>query len=412
MRLIVSKYLRTAIVIFIHLGFFLPGKAQNIIQGLIVDKITGKPIPYVSIGFNNGADGVITNSNGEFVIHVDHLPINLMFRHLSYKDTTFSTNSNIVKLELEEAKYQLQEIIVSNIGSKIMQSLYNKLMTNDSPFSASGFYRQTTTNNNICTELIETFNDITKSSHKKGLRYKIVNARYGVRKEDTNEAFLKFSNFSYLIFAIKPLAVSKHKDDGNSIGVPLMPNADLFYTYQVIGKILNGNEEILEIYCSPLFPERPYFEGSYFVNKSTLNLIRVQGVIKNHLGVNIDNLNSKIANVVYTIDMRFKSIGIKTVSDYMEVAMTSDFTNKKTNETVKAEIKGLLLMYNYRTNITNRSGKKVSIKTNDLEQVKNSSYDPKFWQNNPIIKRTILEENIIDNFERSKYFGTYQKSEK
>lgn len=386
----------------------LPIRANSqkaVLKGFITDKITHNPIPYASVVY--GTNGVITNSDGEFLLAVEQLPADLRVSHLSYQDTLIRVSTNEIKLELFEAKKQLEEVTISDLGRKVMQDLHSKLIKNQSSFSASGFYRQTTSNNNLCTELIETFNDLTILANQSVSKYKVTNGRYGIRKEESDEKFFKYSNFSYLLFALKPYTISKHKDDGKSIGIPLSPNSDQFYNYQVISKIDKDNDQILEIYCTPNFPERPYFEGSYFINRSTLDILKVKGFIKNDLGTYLDNDYIKNSNVLFTIDMNFMKMGSENVLNYLEIDMTSDFTNKKTAKTHNAQVKGLLLVYNYGEKTKQRSAKKVSIKTKDLEQVKNSRYDPQFWIDNPIIKRTPLENGIVSDFEKNEYFGTY-----
>ena len=45
--------------------------------------------------------------------------------------------------------------------------------------------------------------------------------------------------------------------------------------------------------------------------------------------------------------------------------------------------------------------------SNDVETLKTVAYDPAFWNNNPIIKRTPVEEEVIRDFERKKVLGNY-----
>ena len=38
--------------------------------------------------------------------------------------------------------------------------------------------------------------------------------------------------------------------------------------------------------------------------------------------------------------------------------------------------------------------------------VANSEYNQDFWDNNPIIKRTKIEQQVVDDFNRHGYFGS------
>ena len=42
----------------------------------------------------------------------------------------------------------------------------------------------------------------------------------------------------------------------------------------------------------------------------------------------------------------------------------------------------------------------------DLAAIRQTTYDPAFWQNNPVVKRTPLEEQVMKSFEQKGAFGT------
>ena len=42
----------------------------------------------------------------------------------------------------------------------------------------------------------------------------------------------------------------------------------------------------------------------------------------------------------------------------------------------------------------------------DLATIKKTTYDPAFWQNNAVVKRTPIEEQVIKSFEQKGAFGT------
>ena len=42
----------------------------------------------------------------------------------------------------------------------------------------------------------------------------------------------------------------------------------------------------------------------------------------------------------------------------------------------------------------------------DLALIKQTTYDPAFWQNNAVVKRTPLEEQVMKSFEQKGAFGT------
>jgi hypothetical protein len=55
-----------------------------------------------------------------------------------------------------------------------------------------------------------------------------------------------------------------------------------------------------------------------------------------------------------------------------------------------------------------KSGKKLDSKDKLIEKIDKTKYDSEFWKNNPIVKRTNVEEKIIKTFETSNAFGTFK----
>ena len=62
----------------------------------------------------------------------------------------------------------------------------------------------------------------------------------------------------------------------------------------------------------------------------------------------------------------------------------------------------------YNTGIETKNKTKKMAKSNDLlNKIANQNYDPTFWKDKAIIKRTPLEQSAIEMFERKNLFGTY-----
>jgi hypothetical protein len=45
----------------------------------------------------------------------------------------------------------------------------------------------------------------------------------------------------------------------------------------------------------------------------------------------------------------------------------------------------------------------------DQQAISSTKYSKRFWQDNPIVKRTPLEEEIIESFDRDNSFGNFLK---
>lgn len=64
------------------------------------------------------------------------------------------------------------------------------------------------------------------------------------------------------------------------------------------------------------------------------------------------------------------------------------------------------IMYNVGTEMRDGT-KKLHKKSNLLEEVASQEYNPSFWKENAIIKRTPLEKSVTEMFEKKDLFGTY-----
>ncbi|MBU2952072.1 DUF5686 and carboxypeptidase regulatory-like domain-containing protein [Tamlana agarivorans] len=86
------------------------------ITAQLIDKGNGNPIPYATIKTNEH-QGVISNEEGFFTIHIDESVKTLSISCLGYKHKTIETkdlkNTNTI-ITLEEALNQLDEVFISN----------------------------------------------------------------------------------------------------------------------------------------------------------------------------------------------------------------------------------------------------------------------------------------------------------
>lgn len=104
------------IILFFVVATFLTkfGYAQKsiLISGIVLDKRTNEPIPFLSVIEQGSNKTTITNEIGEFEFKIENLPSNLSFNHISYKKTTFVvTEQKFYTIYLNEAIRVCFEII-------------------------------------------------------------------------------------------------------------------------------------------------------------------------------------------------------------------------------------------------------------------------------------------------------------
>ena len=90
--------------------------AQSVIRGRIIDKSTGKTMPFVNIVYNSNKEGLTSNIDGEFSINNSSKVEFLQFSYVGYKTVTIPKNSistipNGI-IFLQEQNHNLREVIV------------------------------------------------------------------------------------------------------------------------------------------------------------------------------------------------------------------------------------------------------------------------------------------------------------
>ena len=113
---------------FLAVSFLLPiiSYAQNIFEGVILDKATKAPVPYASIFLMNGKVRANADENGYFKLAVvnneanDSLIITCI-GYIPFKCAISSSNilsSGITKIELTHLVYDLKELVILNNNFK------------------------------------------------------------------------------------------------------------------------------------------------------------------------------------------------------------------------------------------------------------------------------------------------------
>lgn len=131
--------------------------------GTITCKQTNKPIPYASICIKNKTIGTVSNSEGQFVLHVPQTYKNdsIIISSIGYKMFKSKVVDCIGKdldIELSLKVYDLSEIEVKPKDAlEIVKQAVSKIPENypTQPINMEGFYRELTFENDMCVELAE-----------------------------------------------------------------------------------------------------------------------------------------------------------------------------------------------------------------------------------------------------------------
>lgn len=398
------EYIGKLVCLCIGLVFPIIAMAQQTlsIDAKIIDGETKQSLPYASIYITDG-HGTISNQEGEFAIKA--LPTDrLRISYVGYETQTIKASDISDVILLKPQAIRLNEVVVKpiNLHAFLMQALakYKKESKANKKTVNSFFYRQITKTNSVCNEIVESFFNATP--HLSILNLELITGRYAVLLDDSINKYAHFKNFFYLS-QLRPLMLSgRVRDKENWLIQPLFENYAKYYT--VSYDALYESDNASTTYKINFKPRKgisnPIIIGSMFIDSSTLELKRFEGEIVNNILTFTDETGHKEqnrdSNPHFVIN--YKIVG--GVSMVESVIVDIKYTIKYGNVDIHS------VMYN--TGIETKNKTKKMAKSNDLlNKIANQNYDPTFWKDKAIIKRTPLEQSAIEMFERKNLFGTY-----
>ncbi|MCR5889081.1 carboxypeptidase-like regulatory domain-containing protein [Hymenobacter sp. J193] len=378
--------------------------AQVLLRGTVIDADTREPLPFVSIGVSGTSLGTASNENGEFTLSVPSLPRTLVVSELSHqKDTVRVTSAGPLTLELRTASITLPEVKVGSYPFQLVDRAYRRLLRdNRQKFYGKAFYRQTTRINGAPTELQEViWNVKSNSSRIEGTT--IAQGRYaGV---PTVNNFSNFSVYTRMFGLFTP-------DSTISLAL-LSPNTFQNYLLELKG-IVAGADSTKAGVAEIDFETRPEIKyrakGTVWIDADTYQVLRYLVSTPSFTGTST-NPTQKFSNPEMQYDMAFQeaaspdAVGPLT---YVKTSLTADLTQPG-KTTLPVSVQTLTFFYDTSTTPTDLPYARASLDDRDLDAIRSVKYNPEFWENNSIVKRTPLEDEVIAAFEKRGAFGTMVK---
>lgn len=160
-----------------------PAFSQQVIEGRVVDKQTGEPVPFASIGIMGTSKGTSSNLNGQFSISVTE-PFTIKVSCVGYESQLINSIEGLKHIELKPTIIQLREIIVTKrkpvdptrIVRKALASIKHNY--DNTPHLQKFFYRHYCKDDSEYGRLIEAFVDVWKP-----YGYKTAQTTAGEREE-------------------------------------------------------------------------------------------------------------------------------------------------------------------------------------------------------------------------------------
>jgi len=242
-------------------------------NGRVLDKNTMKPLVFADIQIKESSIGVVTNSDGEFIIKVPENMLNskLLINFLGYRNTEVDIarlNKNLNLIYLEAVPFPIDEVKVrKNDPEALLRAAIKNKSANYSinPVMMTSFYRETIKQNKSYVAVAEAVIDIYKSPYTRTAesdRSKIFKGRKSqdVKKMDTVIVKMQGGPYTSLL-----LDVVKNPGD--------ILSEDLFelYDYKLEGvNYINDREAYVISFKQKEIITEPYYEGRIYLDLDNL----------------------------------------------------------------------------------------------------------------------------------------------
>ena len=385
-------------IILLLLSFFFQVKAQNL-QGKVVDESSGAGIPFVSVGIVGTNVATVTNESGDFVFRAPTYPTKLRFSHVSYlnADTTLTEQSPTLTIKLKPASFTLNTVTIDAFkGQNIVKAALEKASANAYlNFYANAFYRQLTTQNGKPSQIYELFYDV-KWNTKRVQGWSAKQSRFAELHDQlafslNNQSFLTFSFSGYLM----------PEKGGKFVNLASLKD----FNITVEKYIEQSTQRIAVVSCKYKNAKRNtyYVNSTYYIGVDDSKIYRLENNVYN-LPIRLTDATSKYPAAISTV-ATFN--GNNHPIPVLESIATKFFmTVVAGRQEISSNISSLLTVYKTDESLKNQSFESLDWKIKDKKVIESIAYDASFWNNNPIVKQTALEDSFIKMMESKAAFGT------
>ncbi|WP_345108347.1 carboxypeptidase-like regulatory domain-containing protein [Hymenobacter algoricola] len=397
---------RCASLLLALLLTFSAARAQVQLRGTIIDKDTKEALPFASVSVNKTTIGTTTNVEGEFLLSVPKLPVTLILSELGHLRDTLRVTSNaeLLRIPLASAVVALPEVKVGSYPYQLVNHAYEEIEKNyGRKYFGKAYYRQITRIAKEPTELQEVVWNV-KSSNARIEGTTIAQGRYAAVPSLTSFANFSLYTKSYGLF-------DANADTAKSLAL-LSPNVVKNYLLELKG-VLAGVDSLKGGIAEIAFETRPELtryraEGTIWIDIDTYRVVRYHMTTPNFTATT-NNVNQKFRNTRLELEMAFQSTEDPVAPlEYMKVNLSAELITPG-KPAAPLSVESFTYFYDTSRTPTGLPYARVSVQDRDLAAIKSVKYDPAFWTNNSAVKRTPVEDEVIQSFEKKGAFGTMVK---
>ncbi len=406
------------LILLLILPATIPSMAQYLIQGVVTDAKTHEPIPFASVGVPDLRIGTSTNLNGEFLLRVDSLPVTLAVTHISYiRQNINVTDDSPLHIALLQSQIVMGEVVIAgksetDYAYDLLENAFDRAVGNANKESyGKAFYRQISQNDSDYSELYEIFYD-TKFSSQGITDWAVQEGRYAMDRGPGTSDYVYSKNFTLLsrVFMM-------FQPETDQFIMPVNRNVRTLYDLKVIGtRNIDGHTAVVVDFAPKKDITTPAMTGEILIDSKTYDIYMISGAIKNDKFNVIDLTNPagswKNYVIQFTCSYKRDDDG-KMLLDYIKFDQQFDYYIEGVFRH-KVTTHSFLTYYEYYTpeKRKNLGGRIIRFSQSDRDILNKIGYNREFWAENPIVKRTPLENSVIASFEAVNAFGSIYLNDK
>lgn len=381
-------------------------QAQVQLRGVVRDKDTQEVLPFASVAVPGTTNGTTTNLEGEFSLVVKSLPVTLQVSELGHvRDTVRVTTNAPLNIELASATVALPEVKVASFPYQMVDRAFRTLQSNyRRTYYGRAFYRQITRIDDQPTELQEVVWNV-KSNPARILGTTLAQGRYAAVQAPIN-----LNNFS--VYTRKYGLFDPRQDSTTSLAL-MSPNVEKNYLLElkgIVGEDSTGGVAEITFETRPELSYRA--QGTVWIDIETNQIVRYRVTQPSFTG-STNNPKQQFTNARLAIEMSFKTDEKSPVAplELMKMDLTTDLTEPG-KKPLAIKVSSFTYFYNQSTTPQRLPYAAASLSDRDLQAIKALPYDPEFWANNPVVKRTPAEDEVVAAFEKKGAFGSMVKKKR
>lgn len=395
-----SIFMAKTILLLLFVSLPILCLSQDItVSATLVDKETGEPLGYASVGLKSLAIGTISNANGEFDFHMpaeyrNEVIVISMLGYKNFEAPVWSLVGASQVIKMEKSPIVLEEIVVSDTlrGQDILEIALSRIEQNYpmKPFLLDGFYRDVKKVGGTYISLLEAAVRIYDENYEEPRnKYKL---RESVRLIEVRQSLgyeSRFTTYFDQDNLLEDLLLHnniryRHFTDGEEVFSRMVREKNTFY---------NDRETYVITY-----------QGDYYmkliIDKEDFSIIRFefqQGFENDYLGKRKD-LVSKFAGIKKIIE--YKRVQGKMYPSFMSINSKINWYDIETNELkFETELFQELLINKVTANAKERIRSTEKMRNYGL-QFQDRPYNKAFWDNYNVIKETPLDQQILKDLEK------------